>query len=101
MFCQNCGKEIKDSSTFCSECGAKVELNETVQANQIDVGALQSNTTNTGVTTLVRKMSKGKIILIAVFAILIIIVIACVVGGESSDSNSGKSNITQNSEKVE
>ena len=25
MFCTNCGKEIKDGSTICAYCGAKVE----------------------------------------------------------------------------
>ena len=25
MFCENCGKEIKDGVAFCSECGAKIE----------------------------------------------------------------------------
>ncbi len=74
MFCKNCGKEMKDGATFCIECGTKV--NETVPT--------ESNTTpNTTVVT--KKMSKGKIVLIAVFAVLIIIVIACAFTGDESE----------------
>lgn len=79
MFCKNCGKEMKDGATFCTECGTKVM--ETVST--------EGNTTpNTTVVT--KKMTKGKMVLIAVFAMLIIIVIACVVGGSSDviESNS-------------
>ncbi|MFP4457045.1 MAG: zinc-ribbon domain-containing protein [Clostridia bacterium] len=25
MFCKNCGKEIADGSSFCTNCGARVE----------------------------------------------------------------------------
>ena len=25
MFCTNCGKDIKDGSTFCTECGANIQ----------------------------------------------------------------------------
>ena len=100
MFCKNCGKEMKNGSAFCPECGAKLELNETVQANPIETNTPQPDIANIGDTASVRKMSKGKIILIAVFAILIIIVIACAVGG-SNKNNKGTSNITQNQEQVE
>ena len=100
MFCKNCGKEMKNGSAFCPECGAKLELNETVQANPIEANTPQPDIANIGDTASVRKMSKGKIILIAVFAILIIIVIACAVGG-SNENNKGTSNITQNQEQVE
>ena len=27
MYCKNCGKEIKDGSLFCTNCGAKTEEN--------------------------------------------------------------------------
>lgn len=95
MLCKNCGKELKKGAEFCHECGAKAELNETVQANPIEANAPQPDMTNPSGTAAVKKKSKGKIILIAVFAILIIIVIACAVGGDSdvieSNSESGAS----------
>lgn len=79
MFCKNCGKEMKDGTSFCAECGTKV--NEIVPT--------ESNTTpNT--TAVTKKMSKGKMVLIAVFAILIIIVIACAVGSGDSSSPFGE-----------
>ena len=28
MYCKNCGKEIKDGSLFCTNCGAKTEETE-------------------------------------------------------------------------
>ena len=91
MFCKNCGKELKKSAEFCHECGAKVELNETVQSNPIEANAPQSATANSGGTASVKKMPKGKIILIAVAAILFIIVIACAIGG-GDDSDKSSSN---------
>ncbi len=80
MFCKNCGKEIKEGSAFCPECGAKAESNASVQANQIDIGAFQSAMANSRGSVAVKKKSKGKFILIGVFAVLIIIVIACAMG---------------------
>ncbi|MGN1481695.1 zinc-ribbon domain-containing protein [Porcipelethomonas sp.] len=84
MFCKNCGNELKKGAAFCHECGAKVELNETVQSNPIEANVSQLSMANSGGTTSVKKMSKGKIILVAVFAILIIIVLACAIGGGDS-----------------
>ena len=71
MLCKNCGKELKKGAAFCHECGAKVELNETVQANPIEANAFQPAMANPSGTASVRKMSKEKIILVAVFTILI------------------------------
>ena len=91
MLCKNCGKELKKGAAFCHECGAKAEINETVQANPIEANVPQSSMANTGGTASVKKMSKGKIILVAVFAILIFIVIACAMGG-GDDSDKSSSN---------
>lgn len=79
MFCKNCGKEIKDGASFCTECGTRV--NETVPT--------ESNTTP-NITVVTKKMTKGKMVLIAVFAVLIIIVIACAVGSGDSSSPFGE-----------
>lgn len=31
MFCKNCGKEIRDDSQFCWDCGAKIEIKKDEQ----------------------------------------------------------------------
>ena len=31
MFCHKCGNKIIDGSAFCSQCGAKIENNNTIQ----------------------------------------------------------------------
>lgn len=79
MFCKNCGKEIKDGALFCAECGTKA-----IEPPPTEISA----TPNATVAT--KKMSKGKIVLIAVFAVLIIIVIACAVGSGDSSSPFGE-----------
>lgn len=99
MFCKNCGKELKKGAAFCHECGAKVELNETVQANPIETNVPQPAMANNGVATSIKKMSKEKLILIIAIPIWIIIIIACAIGG--GDDSKGTSNVTQNSEEVE
>lgn len=81
MYCKNCNKEIGNNAAFCPECGAKVESNAIVQEKSIDAGAFQSAMANSGGTVAVKKKSKGKSVLIGVFAVLIIIVIACAMGG--------------------
>ena len=88
MFCKNCGKELKKGAAFCHECGAKVELNETVQANPIETNVPQPAMANNGVATSIKKMSKEKLILIIAIPIWIIIIIACAVdGGTASDDD--------------
>ena len=96
MFCKNCGKEMKDGSAFCSECGTKNEQGTTEVNTQIDATAFQSAMSNSsGTAVAVKKKSKGKFIIIGVFVLLIIIVIACAVGGSSdvieSSSETGAS----------
>ena len=97
MICKNCGKEIKEGSAFCPECGAKAESNASAQANQIDVGAFQSAMTNSGETVAVKKKSKKKWLVIGII-VLVIIVIACAVGGsnENNKGTSGNSVIVEN-----
>jgi len=34
MFCQNCGRQIPDGSTFCTECGSPQNVNRVNQVNQ-------------------------------------------------------------------
>lgn len=84
MFCKNCGKEMKDGTAFCSECGTKNDQGATEVNTQVDTTAFQSAMSNSsGTAVAVKKKSKGKFIIIGVFVLLIIIVIACAVGGDS------------------
>lgn len=95
MFCKNCGKELKKGAAFCHECGAKVEINETVQANPIESNVSQPTMANNSIVTSIKKISKEKLILIIAIPIWIIIIIACAMGGDSdvieSNSESGAS----------
>ena len=34
MFCSNCGKELKENTKFCPECGNKVETSTAASLNQ-------------------------------------------------------------------
>lgn len=96
MFCKNCGKEMKDGSAFCSECGTKNDQGATEVNAQIDTTAFQSAMSNSsGTAVAVKKKSKGKFIIIGVFVLLIIIVIACAVGGSNAG---GESAIIENND---
>ena len=33
MFCKNCGKEINDKSSFCGECGTKLDITTENESN--------------------------------------------------------------------
>ncbi len=37
MFCKNCGKEIPNGSTFCTECGASQSVGHSSQFNQTPI----------------------------------------------------------------
>jgi len=34
MFCPSCGNEIPDDSTFCSNCGAKIDASSAVSTEE-------------------------------------------------------------------
>lgn len=94
MFCKKCGKEIKNNTTFCSECGAKVEQHEVVQINQInatDVQSAMTSSSDTGVA--VKKKSNKKILIIIGAIILFIIIIVATFGDDSESSSTGGTSI--------
>ncbi len=44
MFCNNCGKELKEGVLFCNECGTKVKNTETITEEVIEpVAETQAN----------------------------------------------------------
>ncbi len=90
MFCKNCGKEIKNGSAFCPECGAKAETNAVAQEKKIDAGAFQSAMTNSGETVAVKKKSKKKLFIIVGVIIAVIIAIAvCFSGSDVATVKNG------------
>lgn len=93
MNCKKCGKEIPDGSKFCDGCGAKMaQENVKIQQSILDSG---------GTTIVKKKLTTGKIVLIAVFTVLIIIVIACAFGNDNSKTSDSESNIAQSTENIE
>ena len=79
MFCKNCGKEIKEGSAFCPECGAKTE---------------ESTVTNVDTTTATAETKKKhptKIVIGAIIAAIVIIIIA-IVASNGGDSHTEKNN---------
>lgn len=49
MFCQKCGKEIKEGVKFCSSCGSKVEEISEVKKKNIPVKTEEKKTNNSKV----------------------------------------------------
>lgn len=45
MFCNSCGKQLKDGAQFCNSCGAKVKKPQAVQPNQDQTFAPNPNVT--------------------------------------------------------
>ena len=45
MICKNCGKELTESSTFCSECGMQQDVQEAVP----NLSATQSSSSGASV----------------------------------------------------
>lgn len=61
MFCQNCGKQIPDGSTFCTECGSAQNAAQASQFNQAPIA--QS-----------KKKKPGCLIAVGVVAAIILLV---------------------------
>lgn len=82
MYCQKCGKEIPDGSTFCPECGATQGVQPTPGA-----GATPVQSSMTSVNASAQKPKK-KTALWIVLGILAVIIIAAAIGGGKNDSGS-------------
>lgn len=68
MYCANCGQNIPDDATFCSECGAKVEVEQT-QVDPIQNQPLQD--TISGPEPVIKK-PKSKLIKPIIIATLLL-----------------------------
>lgn len=64
MFCENCGKEIKDNEKFCQNCGSKIKTKEI---------NLEQESQRNFVAKGLSKNKNGKIIVIIVLAIVVTI----------------------------
>lgn len=55
MFCKDCGKEMKDGTTLCPECGTKTESSNVKQvSNEMPVS-------DTNMSVIAPEMSKKKV----------------------------------------
>lgn len=66
MFCRNCGKEIIDDASHCTECGVEIVSNPNVRS-------VSSNPQNSLINELISKIKINAIIWIAVAAVQIIL----------------------------
>lgn len=64
MFCENCGKEIKENERFCQNCGQKIEVNEEKLQHKIQTNFASKET-----------KTKKKWIGLAIVALVIIVAI--------------------------
>ena len=86
MFCKNCGKEMKDGSAFCAECGTMTESSNVKQVSS----EMPVSNTNTSVISpeMTKKKYPVKLLIGAIITafVIIIIVIACAVGDDDSET---------------
>ena len=83
MYCRNCGRELKEDSTFCDKCGTKIEIPEEIKA----VNEKENNSVLIAI-----------LILAAVFVtVLGIIMIAVTTNNNNNVTNNSDTNKTNNS----
>lgn len=76
MYCNNCGFELKEDATFCTNCGAKVEAEEILET-AAETEVLEENVApETPVVPEAPKKKKGKFpkALVAVAAVVVVLV---------------------------
>lgn len=73
MFCQKCGKEIKEGTKFCENCGAAVfgTMNQNSTTNMVE----------TAVNTAKPKPKKKRRLIIGIVAIILIVAVFATMGG--------------------
>lgn len=73
MFCENCGKEIKNGDTNCPNCGYKVEIDSPKPIITKTSAKLNENTTNKRVKKIVLI---GFLVLVALIVLIVIIFVS-------------------------
>lgn len=89
MFCKNCGKEMKNGSAFCPECGTKVEQDKTENIPFTKIGTDSVSSADSAAKS---KEDKQNAIIGLVFIAIIIgvIILVCSLifgGGAASDDD--------------
>ena len=90
MFCSQCGKENKQDAKFCAECGAKLELDQTLQEN-VSESQITDNPDSDIQVVEMKKRGVSIPLVIGIVAIIIAVIVTIVVVAISSNSDSDKS----------
>lgn len=98
MFCQKCGKEIKDNAKFCNYCGAEQSTKEngmSTEKIQVDeTGNTEKILSSESVATV--KPKKNKKLLAIIVAVVAIIFICCLFSCNSSKKKNSTDHEQQN-----
>lgn len=96
MFCKKCGRELKDGTKFCDQCGTPqhVEAPKSPEPDQMQVpsesGAPSSNSQNVSHTTTVVQNTKTKKHSYLIFVIIVVVLIFLLVRCSCSCGNHAK-----------
>lgn len=72
MYCENCGKELKEGIFFCTECGHKIESVEGIKMPSTEENEPESvNTENAENSNHSITIKKGNLILAIIIAVII------------------------------
>lgn len=97
MFCKKCGRELKDGTKFCDQCGTpqNVEAPKSQEPDQMQVpsesGAPSSNSQNVSHTTIVVQNTKTKkhsyLIFVIIVVVLIFLLVRCSCGNHAKNKH--------------
>ena len=97
MFCKKCGRELKDGTKFCDQCGTpqNVEAPKSQEPDQMQVpsesGAPSSNSQNVSHTTTVVQNTKTKkhsyLIFVIIVVVLIFLLVRCSCGNHAKNKH--------------
>ena len=97
MFCKKCGRELKDGTKFCDQCGTpqNVEAPKSPEPDQMQVpsesGAPSSNSQNVSHTTTVVQNTKTKkhsyLIFVIIVVVLIFLLVRCSCGNHAKNKH--------------
>ena len=97
MFCKKCGRELKDGTKFCDQCGTpqNVEAPKSPEPDQMQVpsesGTPSSNSQNVSHTTTVVQNTKTKkhsyLIFVIIVVVLIFLLVRCSCGNHAKNKH--------------